>query len=80
MFPLKLFLLGFALIFVGMILLIAHSAIYGNAQLSAGAIVFIGPLPIILGAGPHSLFAILLATILTIIAIVLFFTTRKRTR
>lgn len=78
--PLKLFLIGFMLIFIGMILLIAYSAMYGNTQLSIGAIVIIGPLPIILGAGPYSFFAILLAAILMVLAIVFFLLMRKRTR
>jgi len=77
-FPFKLFLLGFALIFVGVIFLIAYSVLSGNAQLSVGTVVIIGPIPIILGAGPYSVFAILLAVILTILAIVFFVLTRKR--
>ncbi len=76
-FPLNLFLLGFALIISGMILLIASSVLYGDAQTTAGIIIFIGPIPIILGTGPYSVFAILLATILTVIGIVFFFLLRK---
>jgi uncharacterized membrane protein len=76
-FPLKLFLLGFALIFAGMIFLIASSILYGNVQTTTGVVIFVGPIPIILGSGPYSIFAILLATILTILGIVFFLLLRK---
>jgi len=76
-FPLKLFLLGFALIFLGMIFLIASSILYGNAQTTTGIVILIGPIPIILGTGPYSFFAVLLATILTILGIVFFLLSRK---
>ncbi|MDH5783878.1 MAG: DUF131 domain-containing protein [Candidatus Bathyarchaeota archaeon] len=76
-FPLKLFLLGFALIFLGMIFLIASSILYGNVQTTTGIVIFVGPIPIILGTGPHSVFAILLATILTVLGIVFFLLLRK---
>jgi len=69
--------LGFALIFVGTIFLIVSSMLYGNAQPTLGAVIFIGPIPIIFGAGPYSIFAILLATILTILGIVFFLLLRK---
>jgi uncharacterized membrane protein len=77
-FPLKLFLLGFALIFLGMIFLIASSILYGNIQTTTGVVIFVGPIPIILGSGPHSFLAILLATILTILAIIFFLQMRKK--
>jgi len=73
----KLFLLGFALIIIGTILLVAVSILQGNIQTSFGAVFIIGFIPIILGAGPHSTFAILLAVILTIFAMVFFLLLRK---
>ncbi|MFQ6086601.1 MAG: DUF131 domain-containing protein [Candidatus Bathyarchaeia archaeon] len=76
-FPLKLFLLGFALVFVGMIFLIASSILYGNVQTTSSIVIFIGPIPIILGTGPYSVFAILIATLLTILGIVFFLLLRK---
>jgi len=62
-FFMKIFLLGFFLIFIGVAVLIATSLIYGMSD-SLGIIVFIGPIPIILGAGRYSLLAIILAIIL----------------
>lgn len=76
-FPLKLFLLGFALVFVGMIFLIASSILSGNVETTTGIIIFIGPIPIILGSEPYSIFAILLATILAVLGVVFFLLSRK---
>ncbi len=69
-FPLKLFVLGFVLIFVGTIFLIVSSLVFDNIQATTGIVIFVGPIPIILGSGPHSILAILLATILTILGVV----------
>ncbi len=76
-FPMKLFLLGFALIFLGIIFLIASSILYGNVQTTTGVVIFVGPIPIILGSGPYSFLAILFATILTILGIAFFLLLRK---
>jgi len=73
----KIFLLGFFLIFIGVAVLIATSLIYGMPD-SLGLIVFIGPIPIILGAGRYSLLAIILAIILTILSIAFFISLQKR--
>lgn len=75
--PFKLFLLGFFLMFVGVVVLIAAAALQGDTSLSVGSVVFIGPIPIILGAGPYAFFAILLAVILTIVGFIVFFWLRK---
>ena len=72
----KIFLAGFLLIFLGTIIL-AIAGLMGGVSQSLGLVVFIGPIPIILGAGRYSLLMILLAIILTIIGIVLFVIFRK---
>lgn len=75
--PMKLFLLGFVLIFLGMIFLIASSVLSGDVQITTGIVIFIGPIPIMLGTGPYSIFAILLAAILTVLGVVFLFILRK---
>jgi len=72
----KVFLVGFLLIFLGTIILLIAGLIGGISQ-SFGLVIFIGPIPIILGAGKYSLLAVLLAVILTIIGVVLFVILRK---
>lgn len=75
----KLSLIGFFLIFVGVILLIAAALVQArDSNTSAGIIIFIGPVPIIIGAGPHALFAILLAAALTVSCLFLFFLLRRK--
>ena len=63
---------------VGIIVLIMASAFQGNINISGGGIVFIGPIPIIFGAGPNAFLAILLAAILTVIGFLVFFWLRKK--
>ena len=72
----KIFLIGFLLAFLGMIILMVAGLMEGVPQ-SSGIIVFIGPIPIMLGVGKPSLLAIFLAILLTIIGIVLFFIFRR---
>jgi len=75
--PFKLFLLGFLLIFIGMIV-VTVTAVLSGAPATIGTVIFLGPIPIIVGAGPYSLWAIMLAVILTILGVILFLTLRKR--
>ena len=74
--PFKLFLLSFLLILIGTIFTLIASVLPGT--FSIGAIIFLGPIPIILGAGPHLIWVIILAFALTILGIVAFITLRKR--
>jgi len=76
--PLKLFFLGFLLIFVGVIVLVFAAWLRGDSAVSGGLIVIVGFIPIILGAGPYAIFAILIAAVLTIIAFVVFVWMRKQ--
>jgi uncharacterized membrane protein len=73
----KLFFLGFFLMFVGVVVLIVVAALQGGASASGGLVIFIGPFPIILGAGPNASLTLLFAVILTIVGFVVFFWLRK---
>jgi uncharacterized membrane protein len=72
----KVFFIGLFLIFAGMLVLI-YSLIYGLIG-SAGLVVFIGPIPIVLAAGEYSLLTIMLAVFLTIIGIAFFLILRRQ--
>jgi len=76
--PLKLFLAGFILMFAGVVVLMASALLSGDGAVSGGAIIFIGPIPIVLGAGPYAPLAIVLAAVLTIIGFIVFFWMRKQ--
>jgi uncharacterized membrane protein len=72
-----LFLVAFAAIFVGT-LLIALGSITNSGTSSAGAVILIGPIPIILGTGPYSFPLIALSVGVTIVAIIFFLVLRRR--
>jgi len=71
--PVRLFFIGFFLIFMGIIIVILATLLNGNSNLSGGLIIFVGPIPIILGSGPYAFYAILFAIILTIVGFIIFF-------
>lgn len=74
----KVFLLGFVLVFIGIILMMVAASLYGTATTSGAVVIFIGPIPIIVGTGPHYIWAILLATVLTIFGLIFFLMMRKK--
>jgi uncharacterized membrane protein len=74
----KLFLLGFMLTFIGFIVIVVAALLSGDADVSGGAIIFVGPIPIILGAGTNAFLAIVLAAVLTVIGFIVFFWMRKQ--
>ena len=72
------FLASLALIFIGMILMMIASSTQGHGIASGGAVILIGPIPIILGKGPESTWLIASAAIITAIALVAFLLTRRK--
>ncbi|MEM1537359.1 MAG: DUF131 domain-containing protein [Candidatus Nezhaarchaeales archaeon] len=53
--PLILFISAFIIILIGMLLLAASSLIVGTGTFSGGGVIFIGPIPIVIGTGPYGL-------------------------
>ena len=74
------FLASFALIFIGMLVMMIASSTQGHITTSGGAVILIGPIPIFLGSGPESSWLILLAAIVTAIALVVSLLTRRKMR
>ena len=78
--PFKLFLLGFVLMFVGIIVMMIATVLFGTS-ICAGVAIWIPPLPPIgFGTGPHAFWVILLGVALTVLGLVLFIMLRKRAR
>jgi uncharacterized membrane protein len=73
------FLASFAMVLVGMILIVAASFAQSHGVASGGAVILIGPIPIILGSGPESSWLILLAAIITAVAVMAFLLTHRKT-
>ena len=76
--PMRLFLLGFLLVFAGVVVIMVSALLGGNGTVSGGAVIFVGPIPIILGAGPDAFLAIIIAAVLTLIGFVAFFWMRRQ--
>ena len=73
----KLFLSGFFLVLVGMIFVMVAAILFGGTT-SFGGIIFVGPIPIIFGAGPDYFLAVILALFLTVLGVVVFVLLRKK--
>ena len=72
-------LLGIALVFVGIAVLVIASLVLGGSG-SVGGIILIGPIPIIFGAGPDAGWLIAISIILTVLSVVLFLVLNRRNR
>jgi uncharacterized membrane protein len=73
----RLFLAGFALIFVGIILIAIASIFSGNHD-NFGGVIVIGPILIIFGAGENVWLLALAAAVLTIVCLILFFLQKRQ--
>jgi uncharacterized membrane protein len=74
------FVASLALLFVGMVIMMIASFTPGHGTTSSGAVILIGPIPIILGSGPESSWLILLAAIITVIMLVISLLARRKVR
>ncbi len=75
---LTLFFVGFFIILLGAIFLVASALLYGGENTSFGGVIFIWFFPIVFGAGPEAQWLILFAIILGVLSIIMFFILRKR--
>ena len=79
----RLFLLlisGFVLVFVGIAVIVIASVLYGGGSVSGGVVIFIGPFPIVIGAGPDVSVIILVSVILAVLSVVVFLVMNRRAR
>jgi uncharacterized membrane protein len=72
-------LLGIALVFIGIAVLVVFSLISGGSA-SAGGVILIGPIPIIFGAGPDAGWLIVIGVLITVFSVVFFFLMNRHTR
>jgi uncharacterized membrane protein len=71
-----LFIIGFFLIFVGIIILMV-AAVLSDGSANFGAFIFIGPFPIVVGAGHEAPWMILFAIILAVLSFIMFLVLRR---
>jgi uncharacterized membrane protein len=72
--------LGFVLVFVGITVILIAAVLYGGGSTSAGAVIFIGPFPIVIGAGPDVTLIVLFSIILAVLSVVVFLVMNRRLR
>jgi uncharacterized membrane protein len=72
--------LVFVLVFVGIIVILIAAVLYGGGSASAGAVIFIGPFPIVIGAGPDVTLIVLFSIILAVLSVVVFLVMNRRLR
>lgn len=74
----RLLILGFVLIFVGVIVIVGATLLSGNGLSSFGGVIFIGPFPIVFGAGPDAAWLIAISLVLAVLSLVVFWVMIKR--
>src|SRR3990172_1576964 len=72
-----LLMVGFGFVIVGIVLVVVASLL-GVGSASVGGVIFIGPFPIVVGAGPNALWLIVISLIISVVMIVLFVLMRRR--
>jgi uncharacterized membrane protein len=69
--------LGVALVLIGIVVLAVVSFVLSSST-SVGVVVFIGPFPIVFGAGPNAVWLIIIGIILAVLSIVVFLVMNRR--
>ena len=77
---LLLLILGFPIVIVGIILILIAAVLYGGGSANAGAVIFIGPFPIVIGAGPDVTWIVLFSMILAVLSVVMFLVMNRKIR
>ena len=72
-----LFLLGFAVVIIGIILVVAASLL-GGGSASVSGVIFIGPFPIVFGAGPDAAWLIAISIAISAVMILAFVLMRRK--
>jgi uncharacterized membrane protein len=75
-----LLILGFVLVVVGVAFILVVTVFYGGGSASGGVVIFIGPFPIVIGAGPDVTWIVLFSTFLTVLSVVTFFVMNRKIR
>jgi uncharacterized membrane protein len=71
---------GFVLVFVGVAAILVAAVLCSGGSASAGAVIFIGPFPIVIGAGPDATLIILFSIAIAVLSVVVFFVMNRKMR
>ena len=72
--------MGFVLVFVGIAVILVATVFYGSGSASVGAVIFIGPFPILIGAGPDVMLMVLFSIIIAVLSIVVLLVMNRKIR
>jgi uncharacterized membrane protein len=72
--------LGFVLVVVGIAVILVATVLYSGGSASAGAVIFIGPFPTVIGAGPDVTLIVLFSIILAVLSVVVFLVMNRKIR
>jgi uncharacterized membrane protein len=76
---LRLFVFGFVLMVMGVAIMFVAALLSGESNVSGGVVLIIWFVPIVVGWGPYSFYAVLMGVVLSIIALAVFVWLRKKT-
>jgi uncharacterized membrane protein len=71
---------GFILVFVGVAVIFVAAVLSGGGSVSGGVVIFIGPFPIVIGAGPDVTWIVLFSIIMAVLSVVVFLVMRRKVR
>ena len=71
--------LGVALVLAGTAVLVFASLLFSGSS-SVGGLIFIGPFPIVFGAGPNATLLIIIGIILAVLSVIVFLIMNRRVR
>jgi uncharacterized membrane protein len=74
---LMLFIIGFFIVFLGIMILIIATLVYGEGSANLGGVIFIWFIPIVFGVGPESKWMVLFAIILAVLGIAMLLIMRR---
>lgn len=75
---LTLLILGFSMMMMGLLFVAIGAVLSQGGSTSFSAVIFIGPIPIVFGAGPGAQWLILFAIILAVLSVIMFLTVRRK--
>ena len=65
------------MVLIGIVVLAVVSFVFSSST-SVGGVIFIGPFPIVFGAGPNAVWLIIIGIILAVLSIVMFLIMNRR--
>jgi len=72
--------LGFVFVLVGVTVILVTAVLYGGGSANFGGVIFVGPFPIVIGAGPDAMLMVLFGIVLAVLSVIMFLVMSRRIR